>query len=887
MVATVDAQTTAQAYLELLYDRGIECFFANAGSDFAPLIDAFARFAAQGKPAPQPITVPHENAAVAMASGYYLVTGRPQAVMVHVNVGTANALSGIINAARDHIPILVTAGRTPINEAGFPGARDSFIQWAQESFDQAAMVREYVKWDYELRNPQQLEAVVDRALEIAMAEPRGPVYLSLPREVLAEPLTAFSPSSPPRRHLGGPIYPDPQTIEAAAEMLAEAENPLIITTAVGRDPSAVAALVSLAERMAIPVVAFNARYMCFPTDHLLHVGFSPDPFLAQADAILVIDSDVPWYPGVSGPSAGCKVIQLGVDPTFGAYPMRSFPCDVAIRANPAVALRMLEEALAPYCKRIARSIEARYERCCAIHQQQRADWRAALDRTRDDSPLDPLWVSHCIDEIKDDDTIIVNEYDLVSTQVELTRPGSYFGVSPGSGLGWGLGASLGAKLAAPARLVIATLGDGSYMFGNPTPCHFVARAQGLATLTVVFNNGAWNSVRMANLAILLDLDVLLSTVLALLPGVGRAAPEAAGIFVGPVQRLVRQRVPWFALDWLTALIAIAAAGLIWRAAWPLDLGWERALVGALAMALAFSLTNRLLRVQHTAWRYASSQEVIDLALSTALSTGLIVGADRLLMTQPHLPLGMLLLTGLLALVGFIAARYRHRLLSGLACRLRPTLGLARERVLVVGGGEAGQLMVWLLQNGAGARALQVVGIVDDDLWKRGERIHRVRVLGDRTAIPALVQAYDEGLIVFAIHHIAPSEREAILDLCRSTPARVVLVPDVVGLLTQLARSAAHPESRFEKGSVGERSDGNGRGMPPGQLPDVGRIAGSHCDGRPILAPPIHLGEASGLAVDAATVAHWLDDVERLLAQGRTADAEQRLAEIRASLLVTE
>lgn len=147
MVATVDAQTTAQAYLELLYDRGIECFFANAGSDFAPLIDAFARFAAQGKPAPQPITVPHENAAVAMASGYYLVTGRPQAVMVHVNVGTANALSGIINAARDHIPILVTAGRTPINEAGFPGARDSFIQWAQESFDQAAMVREYVKMD--------------------------------------------------------------------------------------------------------------------------------------------------------------------------------------------------------------------------------------------------------------------------------------------------------------------------------------------------------------------------------------------------------------------------------------------------------------------------------------------------------------------------------------------------------------------------------------------------------------------------------------------------------------------------------------------------------------------------------------------------------------------
>jgi len=163
---TVEVETTAQAYLELLRERGIDYFFANAGTDFAPLIDGFARFAEQGKQTPKPITVPHENAAVAMAHGYYMVTGKPQVVMVHVNVGTANALNGIINAARDHVPILFSSGRTPLTEAGLPGSRDLHIHWAQEAFDQAGMVREYVKWDYELRNFTQLEAVVDRAFEM-------------------------------------------------------------------------------------------------------------------------------------------------------------------------------------------------------------------------------------------------------------------------------------------------------------------------------------------------------------------------------------------------------------------------------------------------------------------------------------------------------------------------------------------------------------------------------------------------------------------------------------------------------------------------------------------------------------------------------------------------
>ncbi len=495
---TVEVETTGQAYLELLRERGIEYFFANGGTDFAPLIDGFARFAEQGKQTPKPLTVPHENAAVAMAHGYYMVTGKPQVVMVHVNVGTGNAINGIINAARDHIPIIFTAGRTPLTETGLPGSRDVYIHWAQESFDQAGMLREYVKWDYELRNVDQLEAVVDRAFEIAMTEPRGPVYLTLPREVLGELQTEFSMTSPVRRDLGGRLHPDPQSIEAAVAILAQAENPLIITATSGRHPETVGHLSALAERFAIPVVPFNQRYMCFPTDHPMHLGFSPVPFIETADAVLTIDSDVPWFLSGQNPPSDGKVIQMGIDPAYSNYPIRSFPCDVAIRGDSSVAVPMLTAALESHRASMQGAIASRYERLKAIHDDQRASWQEALTSVQDDSPLDPQWVTHCINEIKDDNTIIVNEYDLVPTQATFTQPGTLFGNSPAGGLGWGLGASLGAKLAAPDKLVIATLGDGSYMFGNPTPCHFVSQALGVPTLTIVYNNRVWNAVRRAN-----------------------------------------------------------------------------------------------------------------------------------------------------------------------------------------------------------------------------------------------------------------------------------------------------------------------------------------------------------------------------------------------------
>src|SRR5438477_3068082 len=181
------AGNVAAAYLALLADRGVDYLFGNAGTDFAPLIEAYAQAAQSGVPVPRPMLATHENLAVAMAHGYGMVSRRIPAVMAHVSVGTANMICAAMNAARENVAILLTAGRSPLTEAGLLGSRDGYIHWAQEMFDQAGMLREIVKWDYELRNGEQLAAVVDRALAIAATEPRGPVYLSLPREVIAAP----------------------------------------------------------------------------------------------------------------------------------------------------------------------------------------------------------------------------------------------------------------------------------------------------------------------------------------------------------------------------------------------------------------------------------------------------------------------------------------------------------------------------------------------------------------------------------------------------------------------------------------------------------------------------------------------------------------------------
>src|SRR5690606_24707032 len=284
-----------------------------------------------------------------MAHGYAMVSGRLPAAFVHVSVGTANAVCPIMNAARENVPILFTAGRTPLYEDDTTGSRDSYIHWGQEMFDQASLVREFVKWDYELRGGNQVDTVVDRAASIAMSEPQGPVYLTLPREVLAEPYSGKE-EAPPPLVAALPPQPHPQGVAEAANILAGAERPLIVAGNCGRDLEAFGKLAAFAERFAIPVVQHRSRYLPLPSDHSMHLGFDPGPLVCEADAILVLEADVPWVPKRSPLKPGCKAIHVGHDPLFGRIPTRGFQCDLALTSGTAAMLDALTaemEAIVP------------------------------------------------------------------------------------------------------------------------------------------------------------------------------------------------------------------------------------------------------------------------------------------------------------------------------------------------------------------------------------------------------------------------------------------------------------------------------------------------------------------------------------------------------------
>lgn len=502
MTSKTKPENVAQAYLDLLSLRGIDYFFGNSGTDFAGIVDAFALRKTQRKTRPVPLGIPHEIPLVSMAHGYYLATGRPQAAMVHVGVGTANSLGGIMAAYRSRIPMLFSAGRTPITEEGHPASRSGFIQWAQESFDQAGILREYVKWDYELRLPDQLETVVDRALTLARSEPCGPVYLTLPRETLSAAYEGGDFESEPRFDLPT-FHPDPVKVEEAARLLKASRFPLIITSSTGRNSAGVQALADLAEKGAIGVVSFFPECMNFPTQHPCHLGFHHDDFLEEADVILVVDSDVPWFPNKMKPRASAKIIQVGIDPFQSHYPIRSFPSDLTLQADSALALSALVKALrnlGPEGDLLA----SRRTRLKEMHDRIAKGWIDQATAGASGHPVDFNWVSYNVNRILQENSVVVNEYDNGMKPFMGQRPASYF-CSPHAGyLGWGVGAALGIKLGRPESDVIATVGDGSYMFAVPSACHFVSNAYKLPILVIVYNNQCWGAVRRATRALYPD-----------------------------------------------------------------------------------------------------------------------------------------------------------------------------------------------------------------------------------------------------------------------------------------------------------------------------------------------------------------------------------------------
>lgn len=484
----VAAQTGAESLLLGLKASGIDYLFANAGTDFPPIIEAFATLDPQSVPVP--VTVPHETASVGMAHGYYLVTGRMQATMVHVNVGLANSVMGVINAASDNIPVMVLSGRTPITERGRKGARMTPIQYGQEMYDQSSLVADTVKFHYEMRYPEQGEILAQRAAVLARSEPCGPVYVSLPREPLTEHVPETVGRATSVQAVSTRAFPDPDAIAQAADWLTAAKHPVVLCQRGDTEGRVGAALARLAADFAIGVCEpFAIRNVMASADPMF-LGNDPKAALEGADFVLVVDSGVPWIEAVHRPDASVKIVQMGADPQFERMPIRGYQADLAITSDPAAGLEALHAALASR----QLDIGARRDAIAARSSDRRRAMADAIEAGKA-SPMGAEWLSKCVSDILGDDGVVFSELGIVPGAIAAKGPNRVFCNPHSGGLGWALPAALGAQLADRDRLVVACVGDGSYMFANPTACHQIAEALDLPLLTIVKNNGMWNAVR--------------------------------------------------------------------------------------------------------------------------------------------------------------------------------------------------------------------------------------------------------------------------------------------------------------------------------------------------------------------------------------------------------
>jgi len=215
--------------------------------------------------------------------------------------------------------------------------------------------------------------------------------------------------------------------------------------------------------------------------------------------VIVIDSVVPWMPRLVQPRKDAKVIHIGSDPLETRYPFRELETDLLIAGSSLAALTMLQENLSEAMKSRQSTVERRRKALAQMREEILAKRRKLIDTVKDQTPIHPAWLAACINQVKSEDAIVISELGAPLPVLELRKPLTYMGGLLSGGLGFGMGAGLGAKLAAPEREVIVTVGDGSYMFGNPVPYHYVARAEQLPTLTVIANNQSWLAVRQSTL----------------------------------------------------------------------------------------------------------------------------------------------------------------------------------------------------------------------------------------------------------------------------------------------------------------------------------------------------------------------------------------------------
>ncbi|WP_081927488.1 thiamine pyrophosphate-requiring protein [Halobellus rufus] len=497
--ATRDDSTTvaAERLLTSLRAHGVSHIFANFGTDHGPLLEAAARLQAAGRgdELPEFVLCPHEFAAMSAAHGYAVATGRPQAVFVHVDVGTQNLGAAMHNAHKGRAPVLLFAGLAPVTDTGYVGSRDNVVQYFQDVFDQPGIVREYCRWTGEYKPPADPDATVVRGLERAIDVPRGPAYVTATREALETPVAVDEGAERSVRNLER-LPADDATVDDLTTLVEAAERPVVLTSGYTvESEAAVEDLVAFAEAAGAGVVEQSPTRLCFPRTHELHAGFRPEIAFEFADLVLAVDADIPWTPYKGEPLDSATVVQIDPVPTKPSYPHWDFQFDETVTADPMGTLAAVADRLD---SEDAGSAETWRE----AHRTRRENAAKTLSEHRDADHLTPAILSAAVDEFASENTTVVADATTstgsVLQHIELTTPGSFLACT-GSGLGWGASAAVGVKLAHPEKRVISLVGDGSYVFSNPAACAWLADSHDAPTLTIIYNNGGWNAVSLATL----------------------------------------------------------------------------------------------------------------------------------------------------------------------------------------------------------------------------------------------------------------------------------------------------------------------------------------------------------------------------------------------------
>ncbi len=484
-----------EAILQACRDLGADYIISSPGSDWGAVWEALVRQQIEGRPGPRYLSCGHETLAVNIAMGYTVMTGRMQVVLLHAGVGLLQGAVAIHGARVNDLPLLVMSGES-ISYGDDPGF-DPGPQWYANHNAMGGLPRAIdavVKWSQQAGSSANVYEMVQRAGELAMASPAGPTYLDVPIEIMMDTWT------PPtkRRAIPAParLRPADSEIEAALAMILAARNPVITTAALGRSAEAYAALVELAETLALPVLESNNASACnFPKEHSLYQGFETAALLKQADLVLVMNSRNPWYPPNMGPVQG-RVITIDDSPLKLHMAYQNLQSDLYLGGDVAATLRLLTAA--------ARSralphdaLQARLARWSTAHSQLEQRLRT-LEREAAARPgIYAPALCAVLSELMPADTIFVDETTVhgAINRRHLRNRGAQSFVALRSGLGQGLGIALGVKLARPSQPVVLCIGDGAFLYNPVVQALGFARDERLPVMLVIYNNRGYRAMR--------------------------------------------------------------------------------------------------------------------------------------------------------------------------------------------------------------------------------------------------------------------------------------------------------------------------------------------------------------------------------------------------------